>query len=73
MNTIYEKEISCPDLIKYELTGRALTWFAQSYPKDADSIWWKLPDALERIVAESYRRGFANGAGIKEKDPRQQS
>jgi hypothetical protein len=64
----YEKEISVPENHENELVGRACLFFANSYPKDSDSIWWKIPEAFKQVIGEAYRRGFAEGAGIKEVD-----
>ena len=66
----YEKEIEMKDTIKFEMVGRACIWFAKTYPKNDECLWWKIPGAIETIVEESYRRGFADGAGIQEIDPR---
>ncbi len=66
----YEKEIVIPENHINELVGRACLFFVKSYPKDSDSIWWKIPDAFKVVVEEAYRRGFAEGSGIKEVDPK---
>lgn len=71
MNTKYEKEISVPEDIKYEILGRAVSFFADSYPKNEEILWWKIPKAFELVITEVYRRGYAEGAGIKQIDPRQ--
>lgn len=71
MTTHYEKEIEIPDKVKFEIVGRACTFFARTYPKNDEALWWKIPEAFENVVREVYRRGYADGAGIKEVDPRQ--
>lgn len=73
MITNYEKEIKCPENIEFELVGRATLFFAKSYPKNDEVLWWKIPEAFQQVVKEAYRRGYAEGAGIKEVDPRQPS
>lgn len=70
MNIQYEKEITVPEEIKFEILGRAVSYFADSYPKNEEILWWKIPKAFELVITEVYRRGYANGAGIKEIDPR---
>lgn len=71
MTRYYEKEISIPENHSHELVGRACLFFAKSYPKNDEVLWWKIPEAFSLVIEESYRRGYAEGAGIKEVDPRQ--
>ena len=62
----YEQEISIPENVEFELVGRACLWFAKTYPKNDEALWWKVPEAFKSVIDEAYRRGYANGAGIKE-------
>jgi hypothetical protein len=65
----FEKEIEAPTGLVFEITGRALVHFAQAYPKNDEVLWWKLPGAIKTIAEQAYRKGYADGAGIKLKVP----
>lgn len=71
MKRHYEKEISVPENHVNEIVGRACLFFAKSYPKTDEVMWWKIPEAFSQVIEEAYRRGYAEGAGIKEKHPAQ--